>query len=620
MTINTEDDFIALVRKSEIDAKNNPRAYNRKLFVYALFGYGIILLMLVLLLGLVGGLIGTAFFSAGIFILLLKTKIIIPLVLAAWVLMKALWVKMSPPEGMKLNRRDHPELFKEIDQLRRELNSLKIHEVILDDQLNAGVVQHPRLGILGWHKNTLILGYQLLLTMDPEQMRSILAHEFGHLSGNHSRFSGWIYRVRTSWLKVMQACDESDSWGGRMTRAFFNWYAPNFEAYSFALARNNEYEADAIAAKLTSPAIAGSALVNVYATAPFIEQKYWASFYQKADEYETPPFSPFLGLEKFLVDNALGEEELRDRIDLAMKEETHYSNTHPSLKDRMSALAIDATTPEPCINHSAKVWLGDRHHEIVALLDKEWLENNQESWKQRYNYVSDGRQSLAAFSKKMPEVLSDKELWKYAYLTYEFETHSAALPLFMLYQNRNPKDPESAMFVGSILIEQSDDSGLSFLKQAQESSELIRDAANLGYDFLIEQGRDEEAETWWQEATQKYEYFEKIFEEAREFRPLDEYKAPELPDEALRKLTDALSGENKVKEAWVSQKELSDDVGVSAFIVVFSVKFFTLSPEKIEKRLQDALNLEGYWAFICDTDSDRIQLVDKVVANSKKLL
>jgi hypothetical protein len=55
------------------------------------------------------------------------------------------------------------------------LKSLKIHEVILDRSLNAAVLQHPRLGVLGWHKNYLFLGYQLMLALSPEEMRSVLA-------------------------------------------------------------------------------------------------------------------------------------------------------------------------------------------------------------------------------------------------------------------------------------------------------------------------------------------------------------------------------------------------------------------------------------------------------------
>ena len=135
-------------------------------------------------------------------------------------------------------------MYAEIDALRKQLKAIKIHEIILTDEFNAGIMQTPRLGVFGWYKNTLILGLQLLLALSPEQARAVLAHEFGHLSGNHSRLNGWIYRARTSWYRVMDAFDRTGGWGTGPMRKFFDWYAPYFNAYSFALARANEAAPD----------------------------------------------------------------------------------------------------------------------------------------------------------------------------------------------------------------------------------------------------------------------------------------------------------------------------------------------------------------------------------------
>lgn len=178
MAIKTEQDFIDLVKAAEQDAALNPKWYTTKLALFALLGYAVILLILITLIGLAGGLTATAFFSTGLFLLLVKKKIIIAILAGIWVLLRALWIRFSPPEGYVLKRKEHPVLFAELDKLRKQLKSVKIHKVILDRNLNASVVQHPRLGILGWHKNYLILGYQLLLLLSPEEMRSVLAHEF----------------------------------------------------------------------------------------------------------------------------------------------------------------------------------------------------------------------------------------------------------------------------------------------------------------------------------------------------------------------------------------------------------------------------------------------------------
>ncbi|MCK4586297.1 MAG: M48 family metalloprotease, partial [Gammaproteobacteria bacterium] len=341
-------------------------------------------------------------------ILLIKKKLIIALIIAVWILLKALWVKFESPEGYELTRKEFPELFKELDGLRKKLKTPPVHQVILTSQMNAAVNQTPRLGLLGWQKNTLILGIQLLLTMSPQEMKSVLAHELGHLSGNHSQFSAWIYRVRLIWHRVMVAFHDSDSIGAKMMRAFFNWYVPKFEAYSFALARSNEYDADAIAAELTSPEVATKALVNVHATAPYVDEKYWQSYYEKADHMEAPDHAPYEGLSKFMVDNPLAQKEQLQRIREAMEVVTEYDDTHPSLKDRVDAIGSDPVIPKAGQITAAQSWLGSQYKKVMADFDQDWLSVNEEDWKNRYQYVSESKAKLEELEQKDVEQLSDE--------------------------------------------------------------------------------------------------------------------------------------------------------------------------------------------------------------------
>lgn len=67
--------------------------------------------------------------------------------------------------------------------------------------------------------------------------------EFGHLSSRSSRFSAWVYRVRKTWAQVWKGL-EDERLGSGVLRWFLHWYGPYFGAYSFVLARAQEYEAD----------------------------------------------------------------------------------------------------------------------------------------------------------------------------------------------------------------------------------------------------------------------------------------------------------------------------------------------------------------------------------------
>ena len=93
----------------------------------------------------------------------------------------------------------------------------------------------------------MVVGLPLLRALTPDEFRAVLAHEFGHLSGKHGRFSGWIYRVRQTWIQILTQVHQDRSYASFLFEPFLNWYAPYLNAYSFVLARTQEREADAYA-------------------------------------------------------------------------------------------------------------------------------------------------------------------------------------------------------------------------------------------------------------------------------------------------------------------------------------------------------------------------------------
>ncbi|WP_028578908.1 M48 family metallopeptidase [Desulfogranum japonicum] len=619
MAINTEEEFINLVKKAEKEAETNSKAYAAKVALFALFGYLVILLVFVVLLGLGAGLVAAAFFSTALFFLLIKKKLIFIVASGIWVLFQALWVKITPPDGYSLQRKEFPELFAELDALSSQLKSLKIHEVILDNNLNASVLQHPRLGVLGWNKNYLILGYQLLLTLSPEEMRSVLAHEFGHLSGNHSRFNGWIYRVRLSWLRVMAAFDQAESWGGMLMGRFFDWYSPRFEAYSFALARSNEYEADSIASELTSPEIATRALVNVYATAPYLDQRYWDIYLHYADEHAQPPYAPFEGLIRFLKDNPLSKEDMLVRIKEEMTLKTHYADTHPCLHDRVAALGASPQLPVPSETSAAEAWLGEGNKKIREDFDQEWIRNNLDSWKERYEYVVNAQTRLAEFAQAQPVDLCDDDLWSYACWTDEFVSGKTALPLFRIFQERYPEDPYPAFFIGVALLEQGDDAGLEHLRLASKSVQLIERVAHAGYDFLKQNDRGEEAEAWWQMALEQNKIFIAAQQERETITCEDELEHPQIDNELLQQLIANLKKQKKVGKVWLAQKTVQYFPESPVYIIAFAAKGFLFSLHGIQQKVAEKLDVEGDFFVVCRAGETR-KFAKRVAKTGKRII
>ncbi|MGH9360615.1 MAG: M48 family metallopeptidase, partial [Thermoanaerobaculia bacterium] len=188
----SDAEFEALVGRLEEGALRRPGAYRRKVLGLAVLGYGYVLAVLAILLAALAGLAvlllrGTG--RAAIF------KLAAFLAVLVWVVLRALWVRLEPPQGLRLTPERAPRLFAELEGLRQALDAPPLHAVLFNRDFNASIAQVPRLGGLGWHRNFLTLGLPLLQALSPEQLRAVLAHEWGHLSRTHGRFGAWIYRI-----------------------------------------------------------------------------------------------------------------------------------------------------------------------------------------------------------------------------------------------------------------------------------------------------------------------------------------------------------------------------------------------------------------------------------------
>src|SRR5262249_10392674 len=186
-------------------------------------------------------------------------------------------------EGRRWTRQDAPQLFDLIDRLQRSLRATRFHDVLITEDFNAAVAQTPRLGLLGWYRNALLIGLPLMKALTRQQLASVLAPAFGHLAGGHGRRGNWVYRLRSGWARLAQALQERRSTASFAFRPFFRWYAPYFSAVSFPLARANEYEADAASARLPSPAAAAAALTSVNVVGRFLQSRFCPGLHRHVD-------------------------------------------------------------------------------------------------------------------------------------------------------------------------------------------------------------------------------------------------------------------------------------------------------------------------------------------------
>ena len=235
--------------------------------------------------------------------------------------------------GPTLREADHPRLFEALRGVARATGQAMPAEVFLVPQLNAWVAQ--RGGVMGFGSRRVMgLGLPLLEALTVRQFLAVLAHEFGHYYGGDTRLGPWIYKTRAAIDRTLQHVHRHS--GGVLAKPF-QWYGNAFVRITHAVSRQQEFSADALAARTVgaTPLIEGLRLLHGSDGA---FSAYWSQEVAPVLQLgKRPPIAA--GFRRFLsvdqVRTAVQEAVARE---LAEGEESPY-DTHPCLRDRVAALA-----------------------------------------------------------------------------------------------------------------------------------------------------------------------------------------------------------------------------------------------------------------------------------------
>ena len=551
-----QEKFDLLVKKLESYARKNPKAYQMRVRILALLGYLYILLVVALIIALVGLLIWAIFYTGRISGRMIQ--LIIFLIIPIGVILRSLWVSLPPPIGLQLNRQQVPQLFALLDELSKALQVPRFHRVLLTPEFNAGVVQIPRWGFFGGQQNYLLLGLPLMQALSPQEFRAVIAHELGHISGNHSRFAAWIYRQRQTWMRILYQFQQSQhEFGTFVFEIFLNWYAPFFQAYSFVLARANEYEADRCAAELAGEEDTARALMAVALKGERVSQ-YWSDLNLLANSQPEPPKSAFQGMAKALTATMEPETE-KKWLKLALAEETNNQDTHPCLSDRLAALNYSANQlPPPAVLKltAAEQFLGAALGELTETLDGEWRTEINFKWRERYTYVKQARESLEALDQKaISETLSVEEAWERARCTLELKGDREAEPLLEAVIEKDPDFVNANFELGRILIAKEDERGIELLEKAMaKEANLFLSGCQLIYTFLKQQERQQEAEEYRQRAQKHQQLLLLASQERASITKEDKFQPHQLSAEVETQLEEQLAKYSEIEEVYLVQK------------------------------------------------------------------
>jgi heat shock protein HtpX len=290
--------------------------------------------------------------------------------------------KFHPP-GPALTKEDQPRLLGLVEEVAQQVGHPMPDATYLDADANAGVTEVGPMFLP--KRRVLILGLPLLELLSTEQLRAVLAHEFGHYAGGDTRVGRWVFRTRETILRTVSNLrydDEDDGWFERGVRAPFELYAKLFLRITAAVSRRQEYAADAVAVEVAGRDAHVGALRRIAAGAPAFDGYWYNELVPSLNAGVRPPIGE--GFRRFLqaddVDRIVGQI-----LDSSLEEDEHDPyDSHPTLRQRLEAVGASPEEDPPDEGAPAASLLRDHaateRDLLVSLAGDDALELREIGW------------------------------------------------------------------------------------------------------------------------------------------------------------------------------------------------------------------------------------------------
>ena len=263
-------------------------------------------------------------------------------------------------KGVKIQRKDYPELFALIDEVVKEVDCLEPKQVRISNECNAYVYYPNLLGYIKSGRQNLTIGLPLICKMNKTELKSILAHEFGHFtqrSVSTNRIANLSEFICASIARSESEIDQKDDqsvarWArgfarlaGKIMARQYHKIAP----YNGVLSRAQEFDADHFSQQVAGTEGSVGALCKL----DWVSDR-WNDFYsilanfQKSKEWAPDDVLNVFSVYSKRTDVQTGMvvepdrhiftpvERLASRISSA-----DMDDTHPSIGERLRAIRSD---------------------------------------------------------------------------------------------------------------------------------------------------------------------------------------------------------------------------------------------------------------------------------------
>lgn len=297
------------------------------------------------------------------------------LVLVAW------YIRPDPPDDrddIQINKASR--LHQAVQSLAAELDAPAIHEIVLNDDLNASAYVAPGFFAPLGGRRKLTVGIPALWLLNADELKAVIAHELGHFSRQHDRMGQWIYRVQYKWgTTLLLRRTGNDGFVQSAQKLVAHRLIPYFLRESSAWSHQCEYDADAHAGRvnLAQPLVAALTKMEIHGY--FWQNHARQALTQWQLEGDTPPRDILERIARMVQDQT--HTSFEPALAYAKQHPRRLYDTHPRLHARAAALKVDINFPAhhgPC---AGEVLFPDTWKDMLHGHQSRWIAKHEGTWR-----------------------------------------------------------------------------------------------------------------------------------------------------------------------------------------------------------------------------------------------
>jgi Zn-dependent protease with chaperone function len=282
----------------------------------------------------------------------------IMVLVSLWAVLKSVWASLvrrkSDDPGLRLDASEHPRFRTALEEAATRVGTRPVDTVFVTPGTDAAVYERGGLArqLAGRSERCLILGVGLLDGMTQGQLKSVLAHEYGHFVNKDTAGGGFSLAVRRSVLQMAEALAA----GGAAA-----WYNPAwlfvtrfynlFLRVSQGASRLQEILADRWAALAYGGQTFAAGLTHVVARSVRFDKHADATLGEVLEGS-----LPLRNLYRFAPAKPVDEQEVAEEVARAMNAEPSPYDSHPRPADRIAWVGDVASTLGVSFDDGAPAW------------------------------------------------------------------------------------------------------------------------------------------------------------------------------------------------------------------------------------------------------------------------